>query len=203
MRCPASALCSVPSRRTDQPLPPRRPFDAAATNSPKAASPGKQRGKPWEERSSRAPPRSAAGALLDDLATSEADIRQLCAAAGLEAFPSLSSLGSSPQSASVPSAPSSGRPSTSGAGGSMRSAASGRGAGRAGGAAAAAAPRPAAAYAKPRRRADPVSSFQRMQEVWKKDKFLRAGGDSRIQRRKAEGFREMFGTLHALEAARR
>lgn len=54
-----------------------------------------------------------------------------------------------------------------------------------------------------KKRADPVSKFASYQKRWEKDKFLQHGGDSKLPRRKTDGFREMFATLHAIEAARR
>ena len=42
-----------------------------------------------------------------------------------------------------------------------------------------------------------------VQKLWAKDKFLKAGGDGKTLRRKTEGFRQLFSTLHAIEAAKR
>lgn len=56
---------------------------------------------------------------------------------------------------------------------------------------------------KPKKKADPVSSYQAMQKLWSKDKFLKHGGADKVPRRKSDGFREMFATLHAIEAAKR
>ncbi|GAB4813805.1 hypothetical protein N2152v2_000851 [Parachlorella kessleri] len=56
---------------------------------------------------------------------------------------------------------------------------------------------------KPKKKADPVSTYQAMQKLWAKDKFLKAGGDGKIPKRKTEGFRQLFSHLHAIEAAKR
>lgn len=63
--------------------------------------------------------------------------------------------------------------------------------------------RASGAAAKPPKRSDPVSRFHELQRLWSRDRFLRAGGDGRAQRRQKEGFKQVFSALHAAEEAAR
>ena len=39
--------------------------------------------------------------------------------------------------------------------------------------------------------------------MWARDPFLRSGGDGRVSRRKAAGFRDAFAALHACDRGAR